>query len=88
MESEQEQLYTLWGEGKQNQALLLAEQSRFPALKQMVSLLLNRLPWALITKLFEGFKREWIYRWQPVIGNWEMLSKLGPAFSMMVPLPG
>jgi flagellar motor component MotA len=88
MEAEREQLYTLWREGKRSAALSLAEKSRFAAVKQMVDLILNRSPAVASTKVFLELRHEEISRWQPAINNWEMLSKLGPAFGMVGTITG
>ena len=88
MEAEREQLYTLWREGKRSAALSLAEKSRFAAVKQMVELVLNRSPEVASAKSFLDLRHEEISRWQPAISNWEMLSKLGPAFGMVGTITG
>lgn len=88
MEAERDQLYTLWREGKRSAALSLAEKSRFAAVKQMVDLILNRSPAVASTKVFLELRHEEISRWQPAINNWEMLSKLGPAFGMVGTITG
>ncbi|WNG33969.1 hypothetical protein F0U60_10250 [Archangium minus] len=88
MEAEREQLYTLWREGKRSGALSLAEKSRFAAVKQMVELILNRSPEVASSKAFLELRHEEISRWQPAISNWEMLSKLGPAFGMVGTITG
>ena len=88
MEAEREQLYALWREGKRSAALSLAEKSRFSAVKQMVELVLNRSPEVASAKSFMDLRHEEISRWQPAISNWEMLSKLGPAFGMVGTITG
>ncbi|MGI5863822.1 MAG: MotA/TolQ/ExbB proton channel family protein [Myxococcales bacterium] len=88
MEAEREQLCALWREGKRNAALTLAERSRYPAIKQMVDLLLNRAPEAASSKVFLEIRHQEISLWQPAINNWEMLSKLGPAFGMVGTITG
>src|SRR5262245_7999074 len=52
MEAERDQLYALWREGKRSSALGIAEKSRFPAVKQMVDLILNRSPEVASAKTF------------------------------------
>jgi len=88
MEKEREQLSTLWHEGKRSQALALAEKSRFPAIKQILDLAVNRSPEVAASKVFLELRHEEIAEWQPAINNWEMLSKLGPAFGMVGTITG
>lgn len=88
MEQEREQFCSLWREGKRGQALALAEKSRFDAIKQLVDLTLNRAPEVATEKEFTEIRHEEISRWQPAINNWEMLSKLGPAFGMVGTITG
>ncbi len=88
MEAERDQLCALWSEGKRSQALALAEGSKFGAIKQMVELLLNRAPEVATAKVFLELRHEEIGRFQPAINNWEMLSKLGPAFGMVGTITG
>jgi chemotaxis protein MotA len=88
MESERDQLSALWREGKRSQAVDLAGKSRFPAVKQMLELILNRANEASSNKTFTELRHEEISRWQPAIHNWEMLSKLGPAFGMVGTITG
>jgi chemotaxis protein MotA len=88
MELEREQFCALWREGKRGQALALAEKSRFEPIKHLVDLVLNRAPEAASAKEFLELRHEEISRWQPAISNWEMLSKLGPAFGMVGTITG
>jgi chemotaxis protein MotA len=88
MEAEREQIFELWRDGKKSQALALAEQSKFPAVKQLVDLVLNRAPEVASAKVFLELRHEEISTWQPAINNWEMLSKLGPAFGMVGTITG
>jgi len=88
MEAEREQLYALWREGKKSSALSLAEKSKFAAVKQMVDLVLNRSPEVSSAKVFLELRHEEIARMQPAVHNWEMLSKLGPAFGMVGTITG
>jgi chemotaxis protein MotA len=88
MEAERDQLSALWREGKRSQAVDLAGKSRFPAVKQMLELILNRANEASSNKTFTELRHEEISRWQPAIHNWEMLSKLGPAFGMVGTITG
>lgn len=88
IEKEREQVYSLWREGKRSAALTVAEQSRFPAIKQMVDLILNRAPEVASARVFLELRHVEIARYQPAINNWEMLSKLGPAFGMVGTITG
>jgi flagellar motor component MotA len=88
MEAERNQLFALWRDGKRSQAVDLAANSRFPAVKQMLELILNRANEASSNKTFTELRHEEISRWQPAIHNWEMLAKLGPAFGMVGTITG
>jgi chemotaxis protein MotA len=88
MEKEREQVYTLWRDGRRSAALAVAEQSRFAAVKQMVDLIINRAPGEASGRVFLELRHEEISRFQPAINNWEMLSKLGPAFGMVGTITG
>jgi len=88
MEAERNQLSALWRDGKRSQAVDLAANSRFPAVKQMLELILNRANEASSNKTFTELRHEEISRWQPAIHNWEMLAKLGPAFGMVGTITG
>jgi chemotaxis protein MotA len=88
MEAERDQLSALWRDGKRSQAVDLAANSRFPAVKQMLELILNRATEASSSKTFTELRHEEISRWQPAIHNWEMLAKLGPAFGMVGTITG
>ncbi len=88
MESERDQLYSLWREGKRSSALAIAEKSSFPAVKQMVELILHRAPSEASAKTYTELRHEEISRWQPAANNWNMLSKLGPAFGMVGTIAG
>jgi chemotaxis protein MotA len=88
MEAERAELCDLWREGKRSQALALAEKSRFDTSKQMLNLLLDRAPEVATAKAFLELRHEEVARWQPAISNWEMLSKLGPAFGMVGTITG
>lgn len=88
MDAERMQIEALWREGKRSQALAIAENSRFEASRRMVDLLLSRAPQVASAKLYLELRHEEIARWQPAISNWEMLSKLGPAFGMVGTITG
>ncbi len=88
MEAERDQLSALWRDGKRSQAVDLATNSRFPAVKRMLELILNRANEASSSKTFTELRHEEISQWQPAIHNWEMLAKLGPAFGMVGTITG
>lgn len=88
MEAEREQVASLWREGKRSAALSVAEQSRFSSVKQMVDLIIKRAPDVACTRVFLELRHQEINRFQPAINNWEMLSKLGPAFGMVGTITG
>lgn len=88
MEADRDRLIALWQEGKRSQAVELGEKSQSPAVKQMVSLILERSPEASSAKTFLELRHDEISEWQPAIHNWEMLSKLGPAFGMVGTITG
>ena len=88
MDAERVQIEGLWREGKRSQALSVAENSRYEVSRKMVDLLLNRAPQVASAKSFLELRHEEISRWQPAISNWEMLSKLGPAFGMVGTITG
>jgi chemotaxis protein MotA len=88
LEKEREQISSLWREGKRSAALAVSEQSHFPAIKQMVDLILNRAHTATCERVFLELRHAEISRFQPAINNWEMLSKLGPAFGMVGTITG
>ena len=88
LEKEREQISLLWREGKRSAALTISEQSRFPAIKQMIDLILNRAHNATSERVFLELRHAEIGRFQPAINNREMLSKLGPAFGMVGTITG
>jgi chemotaxis protein MotA len=88
MEAEREQFSSLWHDGKRSQALAMAEKSRFKSIKQILDLVVNRAPEVASSKVFLELRHEEIAEWQPAINNWEMLSKLGPAFGMVGTITG
>jgi chemotaxis protein MotA len=78
----------MWREGKRASAVQLVEQSSSPALKQMLQLVMQRAPAAASAKAFYDLKALELGRFQPAAHNWEMLSKLGPAFGMVGTITG
>ena len=88
MEAARAELCALWREGRRSQALAVADHSPFAAIKQMMELLLDRAPEVVASKAFLELRHQEVGRWQPAIHNWEMLSKLGPAFGMVGTITG
>jgi chemotaxis protein MotA len=88
MEADREQVIALWNEGKRNAAVEFAERSTSPAIKKMLELIMSRSPEAGSAKVFLELRHQEIAHWQPGMLNWEMLSKLGPAFGMVGTITG
>lgn len=88
MEKEREELCALWKSGQRSAAVALSEKSTFQSTKHTLELLLQRAPEAASAKVFTELRHDEISDWQPAINNWEMLSKLGPAFGMVGTITG
>ncbi len=88
LEAERQQLIGLWLEGRRAQAVELAERSRFPAIQQMLALVLRRAPEESIRANFTVLVHQELGTWQPAIGNWELLAKLAPSFGMVGTITG
>jgi flagellar motor component MotA len=88
LERERQALVTLWLEGRRAQAVELAERSVFPAIQQMLQLVLRRAPQEAIRSNFTALQHEELSTWQPAIGNWELLAKLAPSFGMVGTITG
>ncbi len=88
LEAERVQLTELWLDGKRSQAVELAEQSQFPSISRMLELVLRRSPEAGTKAAFTTLRHAEISRWQPAIGNWELLAKLAPSFGMVGTITG
>ena len=88
LEADRVQLASLWKDGRRAQAVTLAEQSRFPAIKQMMELVLQRAPEEAVREVFTELRHDQLRRWQPAIGNWELLTKLAPSFGMVGTITG
>ena len=88
LEAERVQLSALWLDGKRAQAVELAERSRFPVMGRMLELVLHRAPEAAIRAAFTELRHAEMSRWQPAIGNWELLAKLAPSFGMVGTITG
>jgi chemotaxis protein MotA len=88
LEAERAELVALWRDGKRAQAVELAERSRFPAVSRMLSLTLERAPAPATTAAFTELRHAELERWQPAVGNWEVLAKLAPSFGMVGTITG
>lgn len=88
LEAERIALVEHWREGRRAQAVALAEQSRFPAIKRMLPLVLSRAPDEAVKSTFLELEHETLGRWQPAVGNWELLAKLAPSFGMVGTITG
>lgn len=88
LERERQELARLWLDGKRSQAVALAEASSFPGIKRTLDLVLTRAPDEAIRAAFTELRHAELSRWQPAIGNWELLAKLGPSFGMVGTITG
>lgn len=88
LEADRAQLVDLWRQGRRQQAVAVAEASRFPAVQRMLALVLERAPEEATTNAFTELRHDALRRWQPAIGNWEVLSKLAPSFGMVGTITG
>jgi len=88
IEAERRKLIELWREGKRAQAVELAEQSVFPSITRMISLVLNRAPEEATRVAFTELRHAELSLWQPAIANWELLARLAPSFGMVGTITG
>ncbi|MCP4500567.1 MAG: hypothetical protein GY822_11460 [Deltaproteobacteria bacterium] len=88
LEQERDELIKLWRDGKRNAAFEIAERSDSPAIKKMLELILGRSKPAVSQSAFLELSHSEINYWQPIVHNWEMLSKLGPSFGMVGTITG
>jgi flagellar motor component MotA len=88
LEDERARLAELWREGRRAQAVELAEKSAHPAIGQMLPLVLARAPEEAARATFTALRHAELRRWQPAIGNWELLAKLAPSFGMVGTITG
>lgn len=88
LEAERLQLIALWLDGKRAQAVELADRSDFPTTGRMLELVLQRAPQEAIQAAFTELRHAELSRWQPAIGNWELLAKLAPSFGMVGTITG
>jgi chemotaxis protein MotA len=88
LETERTKIAELWLDGRRAQAVELAQQSRHPALKRMLQLVLGRSPEEATRAAFTELRHAELSRWQPAIGNWEILARLAPSFGMVGTITG
>ena len=88
LEQERTAFVQLWLDGKRSQAVELAERSGFPAISRMLQLVLARAPEESTRAAFTELRHAELSRWQPAIGNWELLAKLAPSFGMVGTITG
>lgn len=88
LEEERVKLSQLWLEGKRAQAVELSERSSFPSITRMLELVLHRAPEEATRAAFTELRHAELSRWQPAIGNWELLAKLAPSFGMVGTITG
>lgn len=88
LEQERVEFSKLWLEGKRSQAVELAERSAFPSMGAMLQLVLSRAPEEAARAAFTELRHDELRRWQPAIGNWELLAKLAPSFGMVGTITG
>ncbi|MCB9797229.1 MAG: MotA/TolQ/ExbB proton channel family protein [Alphaproteobacteria bacterium] len=88
LDAQRKELAGLWREGKRAQAVELAERSQHPAMRRMLDLVLGRAPEEAVSAAFTELQHAELTRWQPAVGNWEVLSKLGPSFGMVGTISG
>ncbi len=88
LEKERLELSLLWLNGKRAQAAELATSSEFPVMTRMLDLIVERAPTEAITSTFTDVRHAELSLWQPQIGNWELMAKLGPSFGMVGTITG
>ena len=54
----------------------------------MLQLVLGRAPEEAIRSTFTELRHAELSRWQPAIGNWELLARLAPSFGMVGTITG
>jgi flagellar motor component MotA len=88
LEEDREKLVQLWREGKRSAASDVATASPSPAIEKMLELIMSRSRPAVSASTFLELRHAEIAYWQPIVHNWEMLSKLGPSFGMVGTITG
>jgi chemotaxis protein MotA len=87
-EEERLQIAALWREGKRAAASEVATQSSSPAVQKMLELVLSRSRPAVSASTYTELRHKEIAYWQPVVHNWELLAKVGPALGMIGTITG
>lgn len=87
-EEERLQIAALWREGKRAAASEVASQSSSPAITKMLELILGRARPAVSASTYTELRHKEIAYWQPVVHNWELLAKVGPALGMIGTITG
>jgi len=88
MEVQRKEIEDLWVDGKKTEALAVAEQSTYTPVKIMMDHILSRSDDARLDNRFTALGHECVDKWEPTLGNWELMAKLGPAFGMVGTLTG
>ena len=88
MEAERKEVADLWRDGRRSQAVQLAERSAHPPIQRMVELVLARAPEEAVRSAYLDLTHAELSRWQPAVGNWELLAKLAPSFGMVGTITG
>ncbi len=88
IEAERREVAELWRDGRRAQAVQLAERSQHEPIRKMMELVLSRAPEDAVKASFMELTHTELGRWQPSVGNWELLSKLAPSFGMVGTITG
>lgn len=88
LETDRTKIAELWLDGRRAQAVELAQQSGQPTLDRMLQLVLSRAPAESTNAAFTELRHAELSRWQPAIGNWELLARLAPSFGMVGTITG
>lgn len=88
LEEDRERLVELWREGKRSAASEVASASPSPAIAKMLELVLSRARPAVSASAFTELRHKDIAYLQPMVHNWELLARLGPALGMIGTITG
>lgn len=88
LETQMNELCESWGQDKRSAALDIASRSSFEIVKKGAQMLVERSGGSTVDHAFTQLRHEETLKLQPVISNWEMLSKLGPSFGMVGTISG
>lgn len=88
IEDERVRIVELWREGKRGAAAEIAQQSTSPAIARMLDLVLSRARPAVSASAFTELRHQDIGYLQPMVHNWELLARLGPALGMIGTITG